>query len=71
MKDATKSGANPERDKAKVQRLMEAHRVFMETGQNTVTCKQCGSVIAFRKLGEEAEESSCSCGKYNSTLRGL
>jgi hypothetical protein len=60
-----------ERDNAKLQRLLEAHRIFIATGTATVVCDECGHVIEFEKLSDEAEVTRCSCGKFNTTLRGL
>lgn len=49
---------------------MEAHKLFLETGDSDTLCDNCGEKINFEKIGENAERSSCKCGKYNSTLRG-
>ncbi len=68
MNDVTKK---PVRDGAALERLLEAFREYMDTEQSTVECDHCGSVIEFRQLGDEASQSSCSCGKYNDTLRGM
>lgn len=71
MNDSTQFSDKPERDMAKVHHLMEAHKQFMENGQSTFRCDDCGGIIAFIKLSDQVESSSCSCGKYNSSLKGF
>jgi hypothetical protein len=57
-------------DRPRLQRLLEAHRKFMETGISDVRCDNCGELIQFTKLGSNGERSSCTCGKYNGTMKG-
>lgn len=71
MRDNNPELDSKERDNAKLQRLLEAHRIFMTTGTLAVRCDECGGLIEFHKLSDEVEEARCSCGKFNTTLRGL
>jgi len=55
----------------RVRRLLEAQGRFLTTGRSDVHCDRCGDTIQFHRLGDNVEKSSCSCGRYNSTLKGL
>jgi hypothetical protein len=61
----------PARDEGALQRLIEAFTQFSEKGTPTVKCDRCHGLIEFQRLGSEAWESRCPCGKFNDTLRGL
>jgi hypothetical protein len=61
----------PVRDGVALERLLEAFREYADTGQSVAECDDCGSVIQFRQLGDEAWQSSCDCGKYSDTFRGI
>jgi hypothetical protein len=52
-------------------RLLEAFGQYTEKGDNSIACDNCGAVIKFHMLGEDSYHSTCSCGKYNETLRGI
>ena len=71
MTDKKAEQSSKERDNAKLQLFLEARRIFMDTGTATVVCDECGDLIEFQKLSDEAELARCTCGKFNTTLRGL
>lgn len=66
-----KSAVRTVRDKAAMNRLLDAFEEFCRHGKSTASCEVCGTTLQFHKLSNEAWQSSCSCGKYNDTLRGL
>lgn len=43
---------------------------FNTTGNSSVRCNECGSVIKFERR-ETAVLHECDCGKFSGTLRGL
>lgn len=51
-------------------RFMAALEEYWRTGQTSVTCDKCGSLIRFHREGS-ATTHECDCGKFNGTLRGL
>lgn len=52
------------------QLFLAAWGVFGRTGNCNVCCDVCGSKIGFEKNGTSVKHS-CTCGKFNGTLRGL
>lgn len=58
--------ANPD-----IRRFMAAWEEYGRTGASTVACDACGERIAFEELSPTAWKSSCRCGKYSDTLRGM
>jgi hypothetical protein len=50
---------------------LEALEEFHATGTNTKKCDECEQPIKFEKRTDTVIVSSCSCGKFNDTLRGL
>ena len=59
------------RDKAAANHLLEAFRVFSETGKSESICEECQTVIQFQKCGDDAYECSCVCGRYTTVLKGI
>jgi len=50
----------------------DAFGEFKRDGKvTTICCHVCGGLLEIRALGPEAWQSSCRCGKYNGTWRGL
>jgi hypothetical protein len=58
-------------DETSLKTLMDAFTSYRDHGQSTMTCESCGSPIEFVKLATEAWQHSCSCGKYDGTMKGL
>ena len=44
---------------------------FFDTGDCTVMCDECHSLIQFKRLSDTAWDHCCQCGKFNGTLKGL
>jgi hypothetical protein len=51
--------------------LIEAFQEFRQTGQCTAECGTCGQIIEIESLSQEVWKSSCGCGRFNDTFRGL
>jgi hypothetical protein len=51
--------------------MLRAAEEYFQTGSCSVRCDRCGQPIIFRQLTPEVWEHSCSCGKYNGTMKGL
>jgi hypothetical protein len=50
---------------------MAAFEEYHATGLSSLKCESCGQLVIFEALSEPAWKSSCQCGQYNDTLRGL
>jgi hypothetical protein len=68
MNDHPKKKLNDPKD---VERLARAAEEYFSNGTCAVLCSKCATPIVFRKLGREAWEHHCSCGRFNGTMRGL
>ncbi len=50
----------------------DAFGEFQRDGKvTTIRCHVCGDLLQIRALSSSAWESSCPCGKYNGTWKGL
>jgi hypothetical protein len=50
----------------------DAFGEFLRDGKvSTVRCHVCGGLIEIRALSASAWESSCPCGKYKGTFKGI
>ncbi len=50
----------------------DAFGEFLRDGRvMTIFCHVCSGLIEFRALSPTAWQSTCPCGKYNGTWRGL
>lgn len=50
----------------------DAFGEFKRDGRvTTIRCHACGGLLEIMALSPEAWKSSCPCGKYNGTWRGL
>ena len=60
-------------DEATVKRMIHAIEEYYKTGKATVKCDECGDIITFQVINKERNcyKTSCSCGKYNDTQRGI
>lgn len=68
MSEVTKK---PMCNKAALLHFMEAFEQFCEQGNSVVRCDHCHAAIEFHRLGDDAWQSNCPCGKYTDTLRGI
>ena len=50
--------------------LLRAMKEYFN-GKVRTKCDKCAGIIQFKELSQSAWEHSCTCGKYNGTLRGL
>ena len=72
MTSENKGGISDE-EKGKIIRIHnEAFAEFTRDGRvSTIGCDKCSSLIEFTTLSPTAWKSSCSCGRYNCTMKGL
>lgn len=55
----------------KLEVLVEAFRIFEQTGECCLECDDCNGIIQLEALSDSAWRCNCKCGKYKDTLRGF
>ena len=62
----------PDPDPEAIRLLESAFAEFARYGAvSSIRCDECNGVIEITKIGEDAHEVNCSCGKFKDTLKGL